>query len=140
MFEYVFYGCLALFTLFISLLIAVTIIWQYHVRYHEKMRLKHPDYAVAVKQLEYARHRFESHRSCMLIPLMNNIKQLESSPISWDYQRNDLRKQAIRHYRKDLDFETEVSETLLEDYKSKRQKVIELAKNYKIKLDKGFNV
>ena len=140
MFEYVFYGCLALFTLFISLLIAVTIIWQYHVRYHEKMRLKHPDYAVAVKQLEYARHRFESHRSCMLTPLMESIKQLESTPLSWDYQRNDLRKQAIRHYRKDLDFETEVSETLLEDYKSKRQKVVELAKNYKIKLDKGFNV
>lgn len=140
MFEYVFYGCLALFALFISLLIAVTIIWQYHVRYHEKMRLKHPDYAVAVKQLEYARHRFESHRSCMLIPLMKSIKQLESASLSWDYQRNDLRKQAIRHYRKDLDFETEVSETLLEDYKSKRQKVIELAKNYKIKLDKGFNV
>ena len=138
--EYIFYGCLALFALYILFLIAVTIIWQYHVRYHEKMRLKHPDYAIAVKQLEYARHRFESHRSCMLIPLMKSVKQLESAPLSWDYQRNDLRKQAIRHYRKDLDFETEVSETLLEDYKSKRQKVVELAKNYKIKLDKGFNV
>ena len=138
--EYIFYGCLTLFALYILFLIAVTIIWQYHVRYHEKMRLKHPDYAIAVKQLSYARHRFESHRSCMLVPLMNSIKQLESVPTSLDYQRNDLRKQAIRHYRKDLDFEAEVSETLLEDYKSKRQKVIELAKNYKIKLDKGFNV
>ena len=138
--EYIFYGCLTLFALYILFLIAVTIIWQYHVRYHEKMRLKHPDYAIAVKQLSYARHRFENHRSCMLVPLMNSIKQLESVTTSLDYQRNDLRKQAIRHYRKDLDFETEVSETLLEDYKSKRQKVMELAKNYKIKLDKGFNV
>lgn len=110
------------------------------VRYHEKMRLKHPDYAIAVKQLTYARHRFESHRSCVLIPLMDNIRQLESTPNSWDYQRNELRKQAIQHYQKDLDFETEVSETLLEDYKSKREKVVTLAKNYKIKLDKGFNV
>lgn len=138
--EYIFYGCLVLLALYILFWLVVTIIWQYHVRYHEKMRLKHPDYAVAVKQFAYARHRFESHRSCVLIPLMNSVKQLESAPISWDYQRNDLRKQAIRHYQKDLDFETEVSETLLEDYKSKRQKVVELAKNYKIKLDKGFNV
>ena len=140
MYKYIFYGCLALLALYILFLIAVTIIWQYHVRYHEKMRLKHPDYAIAVKQLAYARHRFENHRSCMLIPLMKSIKQLESAPLSWDYQRNDLRKQAIQHYRKDLDFEAEVSETLLEDYKSKRQKVVELAKNYRIKLDKGFNV
>ena len=138
--EYMFYGCLALFALYILFLIAVTIIWQYHVRYHEKMRLKYPDYAIAVKQLSYARHRFENHRSCMLVLLMNSIKQFESVPTSLDYQRNNLRKQAIRHYRKDLDFEAEVSETLLEDYKSKRQKVIKLAKNYKIKLDKGFNV
>lgn len=119
----------------------ICVVAQYsYKRYMDKMRLKHPDYAIAVKQLSYARHRFESHRSCMLVPLMNSIKQLESVPTSLDYQRNDLRKQAIRHYRKDLDFEAEVSETLLEDYKSKRQKVIELAKNYKIKLDKGFNV
>ena len=138
--EYIFYGCLALFALYILFLIAIVIIWQYRVRYHEKMRLRHPDYAIAVKQLSYARHRFENHRSCMLVPLINSIKQLESVPTSLDYQRNNLRKQAIRHYRKDLDFEAEVSETLLEDYKSKRQKVVELAKNYKIKLDKGFNV
>ena len=138
--EYIFYGCLVLLALYIVFWLAVTVIWQYHVKYHEKMRLKHPDYAIAVKQLTYARHRFENHRSCMLVPLINSIKQLESTPISWDYQRNDLREQAIRHYRKNLDFEAEVSETLLEDYKSKRQKVIELAKNYKIKLDKGFNV
>ena len=140
MFEYIFYGCLVLSTLCALYCIAVTIVWKCHIRYHEKMRLKHPDYAVAVKQLAYARHRFESHRSCVLVPLMDNIKQLESTPISWDYQRNDLRKQAIKHYRKDLDFETEVSEILLEDYKSKRQKVVELAKKYKIKLDKCFNV
>lgn len=120
--------------------IAVGIAQACRVRYHEKMRLKHPDYAIAVKQLSYARHRFESHRSCVLIPLMDNIRQLESTPNSWDYQRNELRKQAIQHYQKDLDFETEVSETLLEDYKSKREKVVTLAKNYKIKLDKGFNV
>ena len=138
--EYIFYGFLALFALYILFLIADTIVWKCRVRYHEKMRLKHLDYAVAVKQLAYARHRFESHRSCVLVPLMDNIKQLESTPISWDYQRNDLRKQAIQHYRKDLDYETEVSEILLEDYKSKRQKVVELAKKYKIKLDKGFNV
>lgn len=138
--EYIFYGCLALFALYILFLIAITIIWQYRVKYHEKMRLKHPDYAIAVKQLSYARHRFENHRSCMLVPLINSIKQLESVPTSLDYQRNDLCKQAIRHYRKDLDFEAGVSKTLLEDYKSKRQKVVELAKNYKIKLDKGFNV
>lgn len=138
--EYIFYGCLALFALYILFLIAITIIWQYRVKYHEKMRLKHPDYAIAVKQLSYARHRFENHRSCMLVPLINSIKQLESVPTSLDYQRNDLCKQAIWHYRKDLDFEAGVSKTLLEDYKSKRQKVVELAKNYKIKLDKGFNV
>ena len=138
--EYVFYGCLAFLALYILFWLAVTIIWQYHVRYHEKMRLKYPDYAVAVKQLTYARHRFENHRSCILVPLKRSIEQLESAPLSWDYQRNDLRKQAIRHYQKNLDFETEVSETLLEDYKSKRQKVVELAKNYKIKLDKGFNI
>lgn len=138
--EYIFYGCLAFLAFYILFLIAVTIILECRIKYHEKIRLKHPDYAIAVKQLSYARHRFESHRSCMLVPLMNSIKQLESVPTSLDYQRNDLRKQAIRHYRKDLDFEAEVSETLLEDYKSKRQKVIELAKNYKIKLDKGFNV
>ena len=138
--EYIFYGCLAFLALYILFWLAVTIIWEYRVRYHEKMRLKHPDYAIAVKQLSYARHRFESHRSCMLVPLMVSIKQLESVPTSLDYQRNDLRKQAIRHYRKDLDFETGVSETLLEDYKSKKQKVVELAKNYKIKLDKGFNI
>lgn len=140
MFEYIFYSCLVLSTLCALYCIAVTIVWKCHIRYHEKMRLKHPDYAIAVKQLAYARHRFESHRSCVLVPLMDNIKQLESTPISWDYQRNDLRKQAIQHYRKDLDFETEVSEILLEDYKSKRRKVVELAKKYKIKLDKGFNV
>lgn len=121
-------------------LIAACIAKVYKVKYHEKMRLKHPDYAIAIKQLTYARHRFESHRSCVLIPLMDNISQLESTPISWNYQRNDLRRQAIQHYQKDLDFETMVSGTLLKDYKSKREKVIELAKNYKIKLDKGFNV
>lgn len=121
-------------------LIAACIAKVYKVKYHEKMRLKHPDYAIAIKQLTYARHRFESHRSCVLIPLMDNISQLESTPISWNYQRNDLRRQAIQHFQKDLDFETMVSGTLLKDYKSKREKVIELAKNYKIKLDKGFNV
>lgn len=121
-------------------LIAACIAKVYKVKYHEKMRLKHPDYAIAIKQLTYARHRFESHRSCVLIPLMDYINQLESTPISWNYQRNDLRRQAIQHYQKDLDFETMVSGTLLKDYKSKREKVIELAKNYKIKLDKGFNV
>lgn len=140
MYKYIFYGCSALLALYILFLIAATIILECRIKYHEKIRLKHPDYAVAIKQLAYAQHRFESHRSCVLIPLMKSIKQLESAPLSWDYQRNDLRKQAIRHYRKDLDFEAEVSETLLEDYKSKRQKVVELAKNYKIKLDKGFNV
>lgn len=137
--KYVFFG-LALFVLCVLPWIAVGIAWRCRVRYHEKMRLKHPDYAIAVKQLSYARHRFESHRSCVLIPLMNNIKQLESTPVSWNYKRNDLRRQAIKHYRKDLAFEIEVSESLLADYKSKRQKVVELAKNYKIKLDKGFNV
>lgn len=140
MYKYIFYGCLALLALYILFLIAVTIILECRIKYHEKIRLKHPDYAIAVKQLSYARHRFESHRSCMLVPLMNSIKQLESVSTSLDYQRNDLRKQAIQHYRKDLGFETEVSKTLLEDYKSKREKVVELAKNYKIKLDKGFNV
>lgn len=140
MFEYIFYSCLALSALYLLIWIAVTIIEKRRIRYHEKMRLKHPDYAVAVKQLTYARHRFESHRSCVLIPLMDNISQLESTPISWNYQRNDLRKQAIQHYRKDLDFEYEISRSLFEDYKSKREKVINLAENYKIKLDKGFNV
>lgn len=140
MFEYIGYTCLALSALCMLLWIAVTIAWKHRVRYHEKMRLKHPDYAIAVKQLAYARHRFESHRSCVLIPLMDYINQLESTPISWNYQRNDLRRQAIQHYQKDLDFETMVSGTLLKDYKSKREKVIELAKNYKIKLDKDFNV
>ena len=140
MFEYVFYGCLAFFALYMFFLIANIIVLKCRVRYREKMRLKHPDYAVAVKQLAYARHRFENHRSCMLVPLKRSIEQLENAPLSWDYQRNDLRKQAIKRYRKDLDFETKVSEILLEDYKSKREKVVELAKNYKIKLDKGFNV
>lgn len=140
MFEYIFYSCLALSALYLLIWIAVTITEKHRVRYHEKMRLKHPDYAVAVKQLTYARHRFGSHRSCVLIPLMNNISQLESTRISWNYQRNDLRKQAIQHYRKDLDFEYEISRSLFEDYKSKREKVINLAENYKIKLDKGFNV
>lgn len=127
-------------TLCMSPWITVCIAQLYKVRYHEKMRSKHPDYAIAVNQLSYARHRFESHRSCVLIPLMKNLEHLENTPISWDYQRNDLRKQAIQHYRKDLDFEAEISESLLEDYKSKREKVVNLAKNYKIKLDKGFNV
>lgn len=107
-------------------------------RYMDKMRLKHPDFAIAVKQFSYARHRFKSHRSCVLMPLLNNISQLESTPLSWDYQRNDLRKQAIQQYKKDLDFEAEVSKTLFEDYQQKKEKVKALAKNYKIKLDKGF--
>lgn len=140
MFEYIVYTCLVLFALCILICISDTIGEKFRVRYHEKMRLKHPDYAIAVKQLAYARHRFESHRSCVLIPLMDNISHLESTPISWNYQRNDLRKQAIQHYRKDLDFEYEISKTLFEDYKSKREKVVTLAKNYKIRLDKGFNV
>ena len=107
-------------------------------RYMDKMRLKHPDFAIAVKQFSYARHRFKSHRSCVLMPLLNNISQLEFTPLSWDYQRNDLRKQAIQQYKKDLDFEAEVSKTLFEDYQQKKEKVKALAKNYKIKLDKGF--
>ena len=127
-------------TLCLSPWIAVCIAQLYKVKYHEKMRSKHPDYAIAVNQLSYARHRFESHRSCVLIPLMKNLEHLENTPISWDYQRNDLRKQAIQRYREDLIFETEISESLLDDYKSKREKVVNLAKNYKIKLDKGFNV
>lgn len=119
----------------------ICIVAQYFCqRYMDKMRLKHPDFAIAVKQFSYARHRFESHRSCVLMPLLNNISQLESTPLSWDYQRNDLRKQAIQQYKKDLDFEAKVSKTLFEDYQQKKEKVKALAKNYKIKLDKGFNV
>jgi hypothetical protein len=122
-----FVGCLFSVALTITI---VNIAWQI---YYMIVRLKHPDFALALKRLSYAEHRRKSHNRDILAPMS----------IYMNWIRTDLLPRCVNNrerLEKDLSeiiqAELDVSENLKRKVQEEQEKVQKLAKDYEIRLDK----
>lgn len=115
-------------------IILFAIVLHIQKRKREKLYLKYPDYAFAVKQHLYAQHRYLNHRKTVLMPLYKSIKELQSKITHPLYsEHEELRQQSIRICRNHLQFEENISNELLNKLSIREKKIAELEKKYGIR-------
>jgi hypothetical protein len=120
-------GCLALVVLIPAI---IEVAWRI---YYIVARLKHPDFALALKRLSYAEHRRKSHNRDILAPMS----------IYMNWIRTDLlprcvnnRERLGKELSEIIQAEINVSENLKRKVQEEQEKVQKLAKDYGIRLDK----
>ena len=120
-------GCLISVALTIAI---VDIAWQI---YYMVMRLKHPDFALALKRLSYAEHRCKSHCRDILAPMSIYMNWIITDLLPHCVNNRERLEKELSEI---IQAELNVSDNLNRKVQEEQEKVQKLAKDYGIRLDK----